>query len=231
MHLSIIIPTLNEEARIGPLVNYLKATKDSKNLEIIIADAHSSTDHTVAILSKEKQLKAFKVIATNRAKQMNAAAAKASGDALYFVHADTKPPHSFLSDIQTAFEDGYDFGYFCCRYDSSHPLLKWNSRFSGRKNIFTGGGDQTFFIKRSLFRYMGGFREDLGIMEDFDLFWRLRRRKKSFTIVPRAVTVSARKYEKNAYLKVSLVNLCTFTLFRMGYCPKKLKAFYSRVLS
>lgn len=230
MPISLIIPTYNEAQRIVPLVRYLKAQGQKYLLEIIVADAAASTDNTLERLKPIDGVVAFRADDTRRSQQLNQAAAKARGDILYFVHADTQPPASFASDIQCTLEKGNDFGLFSYQFDSSSWLLRVNSRTTKYENIFTGGGDQTLFLRRELFEKMGGFRSDLVIMEDFDLFWRLRKAGYRYTIVDNPCLVSARKYNGNGYLKVNLVNLCTFSLFKLGFCQYRLKRFYKWAL-
>ena len=77
---------------------------------------------------------------------------------------------------------------------------------------------------------MGRFDENLPIMEDFDFVWRAKKQY-PLHFVKNPVLVSARKYERNSYLKVQIINGITFTLFRRGYCPFKLAKWYKRVLS
>ncbi len=96
--------------------------------------------------------------------------------------------------------------------------------------MFTGGGDQGLFIQKATYLKAEGFDTSLAIMEDFDLYWRLRRKGIPFAIIQEDSIVSARKYERNSYLKVQLVNLITIVGFKWGRSPEKLKKFYCRML-
>jgi len=76
--LSIIIPTLNEQETIAPLLSHLKKYSRT-NIEIIVVDGGSSdetikvaTSLDVTVISSEK----------GRARQMNAGAKQATGDVL-----------------------------------------------------------------------------------------------------------------------------------------------------
>src|SRR5207245_2014191 len=83
MSTSVIIPTLNEEAC---LAETLSSLRSQHPLEIIVADG-GSTDSTCAIA----QAADLVVDAPpGRASQMNAGAARASGDTLLFLHADCR---------------------------------------------------------------------------------------------------------------------------------------------
>ncbi len=230
MTLSVLIPTFNEAERILPLVRHLRKYADQRLREIIVADAPASDDQTLSLLADEAKVHAFRTHATCRSQQLNQAAARARGDVLYFLHADARPPATYLNDLFSALYRGYDFGMFSYRFDSDHPLLRLNARMIKRDGPFTGGGDQSIFIYHSLFKLTGGYRNDLVIMEDFDYFWRLRRQGYRYTILDSEVLISARKYERNSYLKVSIVNGCTFYLFKMGFCQYKLKRFYKWAL-
>jgi rSAM/selenodomain-associated transferase 2 len=226
MTLSVLIPTYNESQRISKLVEHLLQTATSDSFEILVADAPDSDDNTLELLTSYQQVSAFRASATSRARQMNEAAAKAKGEIYYFVHADVLPPDNWQQLVIDAVEKGTDFGFFGVRYDSGNLLLKMNAYFTRNDGLFTGGGDQTLFIRKDIFEKQNGFQDHLVIMEDFDLFWRLRKAGYTYTILARQVLVSTRKYERNSYLKVNLVNGLTFFLFRMGYCQYKLKRFY-----
>ena len=147
MKVSIIIPVFNEAENIAKLIRYLTRFGQDSLQEIIVADG-GSTDDTllyakeagaVAVISPEK----------GRAAQMNFGASMAKGDMLYFVHADTLPPESFITDIADAATTGYDMGRYLSTYDSKSWLLKLNTLLS-RLDTFGGmGGDQTLLITKN----------------------------------------------------------------------------------
>jgi GT2 family glycosyltransferase len=108
--------------------------------------------------------------------------------------------------------------------------LKVNSWFTRFDGVFSGGGDQTLFIKKALFEDLNGFDEKYIIMEDFDLVRRIRQ-KTEFRIIPKSIKVSARKYENNSWLRVQLVNLTVFIYFLSNKQPSKIKNLYCRLLN
>ena len=230
MSISVIIPTCNESLRIKQLVNHLTEHGGDLLKEIIVVDAAATDDDTLGQVPKSKAI-AIKSEATCRAIQMNQGAVSAQGDILYFVHADVIPPANFPRDIYASLAKGYDFGFFSYNFDSPKLLLKVNSYFTRFPNIFTGGGDQTFYIPRSVFQEQGGFDEEVVMMEDFDFFYKLKKAGLRYEIINNPVLVSARKYKKNSYLKVNLVNLITMILFRSGYRLDHLKRFYNKALN
>lgn len=160
--------------------------------------------------------------------QMNLGAKAASADLLYFVHADVKLPDSFFDDIIKAAQDHWIGGY---RYifESNNPLLKINGYFSRFPMMWCRGGDQTMFIRRGFFEELGGFDEYFCVMEDFDLIRRASEQRK-YHILPGSVHVSARKYDRNPYLKVQWANLRAFRMFRKGVPPPEIRKYYKHAL-
>ena len=225
--LSIVIPTLNEAANIRHLIHQLKFGGAGRQFEIIVVDGGSS-DATVSIINREN-VQLLLCPQQGRAIQMNLAAESADGDVLYFVHGDTIPPLSYYADIENSIKMGFDMGCFRFRFDNTNPLLKINAFFTRFNRSWVRGGDQSLFIKRSVFEELGKFKEEFVIMEDFDLLRRAKGRY-SFQILPSEITVSARKYENNSYLRVQFANLVVFNMFRMGYAPQKLLNTYRRLI-
>lgn len=227
MTLSVIIPTVNEAENIGRLVHDLQLYGQQKLADLIVVDG-GSTDQTVERASRAG---ARVVIApcSGRANQMNYGASLATGDILYFVHADVRVHPDFVHDILQAVSAGYEAGCYRFRFASSHPLLRLNSygtRFAG---LMSRGGDQTLFITRLLFDRLDGFRERYVVMEDFDMIVRIRKIA-SFCIIPKDVIVSARKYEANSWLRVQIANLTAFSMFFMDIPPVRIARTYKRML-
>ena len=228
MQLSIIIPTLNEESNICSLLSQLLRIKDARILEIIVADG-GSTDKTCN-LAKEYPIQILDLGTKSRAYQMNEAAKVATGDVLYFIHADTRPPISFVDDIHTSVKEGYQIGSYSFKLDSSDPRLKILSFMTKINMLISRGGDQTLFVTRTFFDAIDGYDEEYVIMEDFDFIRRARKLTK-FKLLNKSVIVSARKYEKNSYLTIQLANLSAFLMFYFGVSPQKIKDMYNRRLS
>ena len=212
MDIQIVIPTCNEADNIGKLINYLRKHTSAT---IVVANSPNTTDNT-ATLAKQAGAKVLECPLAGRATQMNYAVQQTQSELLYFVHADTLPPKTFMDDVQQALLDGYELGYFSYCFASDRLLLKVNSYFTRFDGLFSGGGDQTLFIRRSVFEDLRGFREDLRLMEDFDLVKRARSAGFRHCLIPNDALVSARKYDNNSWLRVNLVNLWVFGLFHLG---------------
>lgn len=227
MKISVIVPTYNEEARIGTLIDYLISNKGNSDVEIIIVDG-GSKDNTVNI-TKTKKVKCEVVKLCGRASQMNQGAKVASGDVLYFLHADTFPPLSYTNCIKESILSGYTSG--CCAYnfDSNRWPLKINSFFTQFNGLLSGGGDQTLYVTKSIFEKMGGFNPDYIIMEDFEFSKRLKA-KARFKVIKSRATVSDRKYKKNSYLRVSAANLIAMLMFWFKAHPQKINTTYKSLI-
>ena len=227
--ISVIVPTLNEEKNVHDVINRLQKYGDCYVLEIIIVDG-GSTDNTAQVAEA-----AGAVVVTSpkgRALQMNAGAARAAGEVLYFVHADTQVVESFAEDIFEAIQEGYQAGGYRFRFDSDRWLLKINSYFTRFDSLFVRGGDQTLFVTRALFRSLGGFDERYVIMEEYDFLRRMWKSQRNlFKLIPKEVVVSARKYETNSWLSVQLANLVAVLLFKMGRSPQYIAHLYKKMLN
>ncbi len=227
--ISVIIPAHREQKNLERLLPYLTSIGESHNFEIIVALSHPGSESGKYVTGGEAW-KYVEVPGKGRAVQMNYGAAEAKGTTLAFLHADVYPPENFFTDIERTLTEGYDAGFFSYRFDTSHVLLKLNASFTGRDSIFTGGGDQCLFIRKSVFMDMGGFEESQVIMEDFEFFERMKRQKLKYRIVKNDLIVSARKYQSNSYARVNLANLLLLLLFKWGYPAQKLKILHNRII-
>jgi len=226
-NISIIIPTYNEEENIQKLLPRLLESTASIASEILVSDG-GSTDQTV---ERAKALGATVLHAPikGRTHQMNYGAESATGEVLYFVHADTLPPKTFVADIRAALSQGYPLGCYRFEFNSPRKLLKVNSYFTRFDKMWCRGGDQTLFVTRDLFDELGGYCSKHLIMEEYDFIARARKNHR-FKIMPKAVLVSARKYENNGYLKVQFANLIVFNMYRLGVPQEKMLKFYRSML-
>jgi rSAM/selenodomain-associated transferase 2 len=210
--ISIIIPTYNEEAIISrSLQTILSITKNKAMVEIIVSDA--STDQTANIVSE------FAVTlcksTKGRARQMNAGAAVARGDILYFLHADTVPPVTFIEDIRTAVTAGKKAGCFRMNFDDENPILALYGWFTRVPLQLCRGGDQSLFIEMSLFTTIKGFDESLTIMEDINIINRIRHNTK-FHIITNQVTTSSRKYHDNGIIRLQIIFGSIHLMYALG---------------
>lgn len=228
MLLSIIIPTYNEEKNLPRLIRHLCDHRDERLLEIIIVDG-GSEDQTCEKARNLGLKHVYSCSRKSRACQMNQGAREAKGDVLYFVHADTLPPSTYLDDIETAMQHGFPMGCYRFQFDSNRNILKFNSWLTRFDRISFRGGDQSMFIPKDLFEEMEGFKEDHLIMEEYEFLLRARKHT-PFKIIPKDIIVSARKYDNNSWLRVQLANVIVFNMYFLGFPQKKLVRMYRGML-
>ncbi len=226
MKVSIIIPVLNESARINKLINLLENLKGDK--EIIISDG-GSTDGT---LQKIKNFDGLKIVKAHsgRAAQMNEGAKISTGDILWFLHADSIPANSSIQDIIQAIKNGFIGGFFKLYfYDSHDKFMNFIARTSHTrgKNFCLIFGDQGLFLRRDIFFELGGFA-DLALMEDWEFSRRLKNFHKQGFIcaLDSKIGTSARRYINNGRFKTWLkMNVIKF-LYIIGIPTKFLRLLY-----
>ncbi len=229
--LSVIIPTLNEAENIGVLIKILQESvpTDCQNLlEIIVVDAKSA-DNTEGV-ARAAGARVIVSEKCSRAIQMNLGAAEATGEILYFVHADCVPPHSYFIDIQYFASQNYMLGCYRYRFNSPKFMLKINAYFTRFSPLWCRGGDETLFVTHEAFQILRGYDEKYCIMEEYDFLRRAWTSGLAFKIMPAYALVSARKYDTNSWLKVQLANGKAFRMFARGISPVQIKETYRQML-
>jgi rSAM/selenodomain-associated transferase 2 len=249
--ISIIIPILNEADTIVSLLNHVLQSLKHQQHEILLIDG-GSTDSTAKIIidfilefhaqhnSNKKrcvdnlfeneisniQIQLFSS-KKGRAKQMNFGAQKASGTILYFLHADTFPPKHFDDFILNEIKEGNQAGCFRLKFDYPHPVLLVSQFFTRFNKSWCRGGDQSLFIEKSLFETLNGYDENYTIYEDCEFINRLYE-KDEFTIIPKSVKTSARKYKVKGTWKLqyhfAMIHIKKFK----GASPEALYAYYKK---
>lgn len=243
MTLSIIIPTLNEEAGLEATLAGLSALAPAPH-EIIVADG-GSADQTVSIAEKFPYVRVLHTSQTGRASQMNAGAAAATGTQLCFLHADTRIPSDFvtlanetLSDKRTALAGFVSImhGKRLRWLTTAHNYLKtWYAPLLFRPISFIRGcrllfGDQVMICRRSDFEHVGGFDPDQTIMEEADLCLRMvRAGRGKVRQVHRKVWSSDRRVALWGPLKANLTYLYVGALWGLGAEPARLERHYEDV--
>lgn len=212
--ISVIIPTFNEQGRVGELVRAIRQKESSKGhiRQIIVADG-GSLDDTVREAERAGAT-VLKCKQKGRANQMNEGADLATGDILYFLHADTFPPQDFDRDIDRAISKGAGAGCFRLTFDDDHPLLRfygWCTRF---KSTLVRFGDQSLFVKADVFREIGGFDDQLVVMEDQKIVGNLKK-VVPFDHLEKAVQTSARTYKKNGVIRLQFI-FCMIVILYYG---------------
>lgn len=221
MTVSIVIPALNEAASIRDTLTPLQAFRRQGH-EIIVVDG-GSRDGTIALATPlcDRLLEST----PGRARQMNAGAAVAGGDSLWFLHADTLVPENAIGQIQQALQRS-GWGRFDVRLSGGHPLLRLVEGLMNRRSRLTGvaTGDQGIFIRRDLFQHVGGY-PDLPLMEDIALCKTLRKLARPACLTSRLIT-SSRRWESRGVLRTIVLMWLLRAGYWLGVSPARLAAAY-----
>ncbi|WP_339881185.1 TIGR04283 family arsenosugar biosynthesis glycosyltransferase [Polaribacter vadi] len=230
MMLSIIIPVYNEQENLTKRLSFLSEQANKFPIEIIVSNSPESTDDSKLICEYYSKVTYFIANKKGRASQMNFGASKAKGDVFLFLHADVILPNDFYQQIIVAIKKGNKAGFFAYKFDKKSTLLNFNSKFTTKDGLFSGGGDQCQFFTKETFSTLKGFNEEFCIMEDFEMIDKVRKQKIPFKIIQSKAIVSARKYDKNSWIKVNLINGYVFLQYKFGVHPTKLRKTYKSLL-
>jgi len=224
--LSIIVPCLNEAEGIAGTLSALAPLR-SRGAEVIVVDGGSSdgtveraAPHADCVISAPR----------GRASQMNAGAARARGEILLFLHADTRLPESADALIVEGLKRSRrGWGRFDVAISGSNPLLRVVAWLMNVRSRLTGiaTGDQAIFATRSLFTAAGGY-PDIALMEDIAICKRLKRFGPPLCLRHR-LTASGRRWEKHGVVRTILLMWRIRLAYWRGADPRKLAMRYDKI--
>lgn len=223
---SIVIPVLSDADALGRLLEALGA---GPGAELIVVDAGPEADAAMHDLRAKRPDVRWLRAARGRGAQMNAGAWQARGRWLLFLHADTVLGHGWPEVIARADADpAIAGGSFRLVLDSRSPWARVIEA-GVRLRVRCFGlpyGDQALFVRRQVFAELDGYRE-MPLMEDVDLVRRLRAKGRMLHAEVPAVT-SARRWERDGWLRRSIENMVLVGLFFAGCSPERLARRYHR---
>ena len=215
---SVIIPTLNEAGHLAETLRHVAAANPH---EVIIADG-GSTDETMDLATSAG---AGIVHSTpGRGAQLNAGARHATGELLFFLHADTLPPPSYTSSIADTLRSPQTIaGSFRFALREPRPamagiierLTRWRSE---QRNL--PYGDQGIFIRRAMFEAIGCFPE-WPLLEDLE-FIRRARRHGSIVIHQSRIQTSGRRWQRGGFVTTFMRHQMILLGYYSGLPPERL---------
>ena len=224
MRVSIIVPTLNEEALIAENIRNLEQLSGEK--EIIVVDG-GSTDQTITLVSEQN----VRVLGASpgRGPQMHAGALASAGDVLWFIHADILPSLHALEDIRNSLKrDSVVGGNFGLIFDGpSRAAKQLTAIYPLLRILGLCYGDSGIFVRREVYFQIGGFGP-LALFEDLDLLRRLRRVGK-FVHLNSRIVASSRRFEQRNFGLVWLHWTTLQLLYWCGVSPNWLSRWYPHV--
>jgi rSAM/selenodomain-associated transferase 2 len=220
--ISVVIPTLDEAATLGALLDDLAELRAIH--EVIVVDGGSDDDTTGIARARGATVL---IAPRGRGTQLRAGAALARAPLLCFLHADVRLPSAARERLARLATDGAEGAWaFRLRLDGrrwSFRLIEWGA--NARSSLLgLPYGDQGLVISRGRYDAAGGF-VDVPLMEDV-LLARALRRLGGIALLPEAVIASARRWERDGALRRSARNLWLLARFAAGASPAALAARY-----
>ena len=223
--ISIIVPIHNEAELLGRFLTLLR--ERAPHAEIIVVDG-GSRDRSPEIARELADL--LLVSEPGRARQLNSGARVATGDTLWFLHADSEVPRDCVAQIERQLrDDGVGGGYFRIRLPRDRAVYRLTDSFAhyAGKLLRIRCGDHGFFCRREVFQAIGGFPE-VALMEDVEFFRALHRHGKVAAISSRLI-VNARRYEQIGPAKLTFAYGVIAMLYALGVSLRFLARIYQRV--
>jgi rSAM/selenodomain-associated transferase 2 len=223
MRISVIIPTLNEAACLGET---LRRLGDEGPHEVLVVDGGSS-DETCRIAAADAVLVHGP---RGRAAQMNLGAARATGDALLFLHADCTLEAGALAAVERTLDRrGVAAGCFRMAVTAPGLVFRLIDAAATARVRLTGliYGDQGLFVRRDRFARLGGF-PPVHFLEDVLFSTRLRRQGRIVVTAPR-IFVSPRRWQRQGVLRQTFRNWALTALAAGGVSPDRLAPHYPAV--
>ncbi len=218
----MVVPTLDEAESIARLLADLRGLAIGH--EIVVVDGGSSD----ATCDVARRLGARVLVArSGRGSQLRAGAAAATAPLLCFLHADVRLDPPSLRQVERIAEREAG-GAYALRLAIDAPglayrLVEWGANLRAR----WGGlpyGDQGLLVRRRDYDAAGGY-PDIPIMEDVALV-RALRRVTSVRLLPAAVRVSARRWERDGVLRRTWANWRLLWAYLLGTPPERLAERY-----
>ena len=221
MKVSAIIPTWQEEGRIGPAVAAARTIAD----EVVVSDG-GSTDRTTPIARAQGAVVLQE--ARGRGQQLAAGAARASGDVLLFLHADTLLPPEARGSLERVLQDP--------RVSGGNFFLRFEPREAPVGRLFTWlydvrcrvlriyYGDSPLFVRSEVYWRLGGFPAQ-PLFEDWAFIRRLERSERTVYVRDVEAVTSGRRYEKRV-LRTLGTWVILQTLYSLGASPRRLARWY-----
>ncbi len=222
---SIIVPVLNEETQIVRCLQVLQPQR-GPDCELIVVDG-GSEDRTMALAEPLADRILFGT--RGRAMQMNAGARQASGEILWFLHADSIPPDGAIEGIRAfLLSPDRHWGRFDVSLSGRHPLLRIVETLMNLRSNLTGiaTGDQGIFVRREWFERVNGFPA-IPLMEDIALSRQLRRYGWPVRLRQRLQT-SSRRWERDGIFRTILLMWWLRLTYCFGADPNWLARIYYR---
>jgi len=225
--ISVIIPTLNATAGLGPTLAALApGLEDGLIREVILSDGGSDDAmNRIADAAGATLVRG----AAGRGAQMRRGANTARAPWLLFLHADTSLSPDWSAEVMAHLRSAPNSSQkpaacFRLRFDGTGRAPRWIAGWANfrTKAIGLPYGDQGLLIHAETLAEIGGY-PDLPLMEDVAL---ARRLTVPITPLAATATTSFARYEANGPFRQGAANLWRLARYTTGASPARLAKSY-----
>jgi len=220
--ISVVIPTLNAAAELGPCLATLgEGLRAGILRELVISDG-GSTDATRDIAEAAGAL--WVEGPPGRGGQLARGVAATGGAWVLVLHADTELSDGWPGAVLAGIETGRP-GYFRLRFRARGPGAAWVAGWANLRARLFGWpfGDQGLLVSRADYETAGGY-PDIALMEDLALARALPRTRP----LAATATTGAERYRAHGWLRQGAANLWRQARFLAGADPERLARAYRR---
>ncbi len=216
--MSIVIPAKDEEAYLATTLRALRRQQqqDDLSLEVVVVLAGGYERLPYGCADADTVVVETPTLGSTIARARNIGAHVSTGVVLFHTDADVEIPHlaSVVSHVRRLMRSA-SVSAVGLRLlpkpsearrvdDTMHVVGDWVIRTGRLVGVFLGRGECQI-VRASTFDAVGGYREDIVVGEDWDLFQRIARAGSDIRYVRHLVVLhSTRRFRRDGYLKVVL---------------------------
>ena len=227
MDIGIVIPVHADAQALERLLRAISGW-DDRSTEIVVVS--SAADPAMLTLCERH---GAKLVAgpENRGAQLDIGARASGADILWFLHASATPDPDSLTAIAGAVAAGAESGCFRFTFAGAPKPIKRTIAALTNVRVQLGGipyGDQGLFARSDVYAACGGFPH-VPLFEEVELVHQLRRRG-SFRILQLGLGASPRRFERDGWLRRSVLNRWLALCYMVGVPAERLASGYRKTV-